>query len=164
VVHQEARASGVPVVWTDNVGFRQVMRDGMPGSPVPPRDAAALAGAIEALLADPARRSEWAARGRSLVVERYAWPTVARQVERIYEDVRAENGGGPRPRVRAWRRDRRRLPGPPAIAGPGDIAHAHTATTGGHLEGPGRPGPPALPRGSPGPASPGPRRSRPGWG
>jgi phosphatidylinositol alpha-mannosyltransferase len=153
VVLLEALASGVPVVWTDNVGFHQVMRDGMPGSPVPPRNAAALAGAIEALLADPARRSEWGTRGRNLVVERYAWPIVARQVERIYENVRAENGGGPRPPVRVWRRDRRRLTVPPTIAGPGDIAHANAATTDGDLEGPARSVPASLERGSRGPAS-----------
>ena len=145
-------ASGVPVVWTDNVGFHQVMRDGMPGSPVPPRSAAALAGAIEALLADPARRSEWATRGRNLVVERYAWPIVARQVEGIYETVRAENGGGPRPRVRVWRRERRRLTVSPSIAGPGDIAHAHPPATHGDLEGPAHSVPAVLEPGSRGPA------------
>ena len=34
----EALASGLPIVCADNVGFRQVIRDGVPGRFVPMRD------------------------------------------------------------------------------------------------------------------------------
>jgi len=52
----EAAASGLPVVATDIRGCRQVVDDGVTGRLVPPRDAAALAAAVEALAADPAGR------------------------------------------------------------------------------------------------------------
>src|SRR5262245_855093 len=42
VILLEALASGTPVVGADNVGFREVIRDGVPGLLVPPRDPARL--------------------------------------------------------------------------------------------------------------------------
>lgn len=89
VVLLEAMASGTPVVCADNVGFRQVIRDGVPGRFVPPRDAAALAAGIAELLDDPGRRARWGARGRTAVVDRYSWPSVTDQVEALYRDVLA---------------------------------------------------------------------------
>lgn len=93
VVLIEAMASGTPVVCADNVGFRQVIRDGVPGRFVPPHDAAAMAAGIGELLDDPARREEWAERGRRLVVERYSWPSVTDRVEALYRDVLADQPG-----------------------------------------------------------------------
>jgi phosphatidylinositol alpha-mannosyltransferase len=98
VVLLEAMASGTPIVCADNVGFRQVIRDDAPGRFVPPRDAAALAAGIGALLDDAAMRRDWAERGRRVAVERYSWPQVARQVEAVYLDVLARKGGRPETR------------------------------------------------------------------
>ena len=64
----EAAASGRPIVTTDMPGCREVVRDGENGFLVPPRDPAALAAAIERLVADPALRA--AAWGRPAA----AWP------------------------------------------------------------------------------------------
>lgn len=98
VVLLEAMASGTPVVCADNIGFRQVIRDGAPGRFVAPGDAGALAAGIGALLDDAALRADWGARGREIVVERYSWPQVARQVEAVYEEIRARKGARPNPR------------------------------------------------------------------
>lgn len=87
VILIEALASGTAVVCADNLGFQQVIRDGMPGRFVPMRDPERLAEGLEEVLADPARTAEWARRGRSLTVERYDWPGVARRVEALYLDV-----------------------------------------------------------------------------
>jgi phosphatidyl-myo-inositol alpha-mannosyltransferase len=87
VVLIEAMASGTPLVCADNVGFRQVIRDGAPGRFVPPRDAAALAAGIGELLDDPDARADWAARGRAIAVERYSWEGVARRVEEVYAEI-----------------------------------------------------------------------------
>ena len=103
VVLLEALASGTPVVGADNIGFRQVIRDDMPGLLVPPRDAEGLAAALGSLLDDPARRAEWARRGRALAEARYAWPNVARRIEALYGEILDENGSARRPAVRPWR-------------------------------------------------------------
>ena len=53
----EAMAAGLPIVASDIPGNRGLMRDGVEGVLVPPRDPPALAAAVERILADPA----WAA-------------------------------------------------------------------------------------------------------
>jgi colanic acid/amylovoran biosynthesis glycosyltransferase len=63
----EAMALGTPCVSTDVTGIPEVLRDGETGLMVPQRDPAALADAIERLLADPELRVELAGRARRLV-------------------------------------------------------------------------------------------------
>lgn len=111
VVLLEAMASGTPVVCADNIGFRQVIRDDVPGRFVPPRDAAALAAGIGALLDDPALRADWAVRGRGHVVDNYSWPRVTDSVEALYRDVleRAPGAGQSTPPA-GLRRNLRRNP------------------------------------------------------
>jgi phosphatidylinositol alpha-mannosyltransferase len=89
VILVEALASGTPIVCADNVGFRQVIRDGAPGRFVPMRDPAALAVAIGDVLDDAVLRGDWTARGRRIATERYDWPRVARRVEALYREVAA---------------------------------------------------------------------------
>jgi phosphatidyl-myo-inositol alpha-mannosyltransferase len=93
VVLLEALASGTPIVCADNVGFRQVIRDGAPGRFVPPDDTAALAAGLAEQLDDAALRRDWGERGRAAAVERYSWPEVARRVEELYLDVLASKDG-----------------------------------------------------------------------
>lgn len=57
----ECMANGTPLVATAVGGIPDVVQDGRTGILVPPDDAAALAGALADLLADPARRAELAA-------------------------------------------------------------------------------------------------------
>jgi phosphatidyl-myo-inositol alpha-mannosyltransferase len=95
VVLLEALASGTPIVCADNVGFRQVIRDGAPGRFVPPSDAAALAAGIAEQLDDAEMRREWGERGRRIAVERYSWPEVARRVEDVYLEILEAKGGVP---------------------------------------------------------------------
>lgn len=87
VILIEALASGTAVVCADNVGFRQVIRDGMPGRFVPMRDVGALADELDNVIVDQALRAEWATRGRALTYERYDWSGVARQVSDVYASV-----------------------------------------------------------------------------
>jgi colanic acid/amylovoran biosynthesis glycosyltransferase len=67
VVLIEAMASGVAVVASHLSGIPELVEDGVTGLTVPPGDEAGLAGAIEGLLADPARRAQLAAAGRRRV-------------------------------------------------------------------------------------------------
>ena len=102
VILLEALASGTPIVCADNVGFRQVLRHGIPGRFVPPRDPLALASALASLLDQERVREEWSLRGRALCEERYGWPAVAATIAALYEEVLEENGPGRRPMVRPW--------------------------------------------------------------
>ena len=87
VILIEALASGTPIVCADNVGFRQVLRDGAPGAFVPMRDPAALAAELATLLDDAPTRARWSSEGRAVAVERYDWPGVARAVADVYAEV-----------------------------------------------------------------------------
>jgi glycosyltransferase involved in cell wall biosynthesis len=72
----ECMAHGVPLVSTDVGGIADVLEDGRSVELVPRRDPAALAEALEALLADPERREQLAAAGaarlRPLAIDRVA--------------------------------------------------------------------------------------------
>lgn len=96
VVLLEALASGTPLVCADNIGFHQVVRDGMPGRFHTPHDPADLAAGIAAVLDDPDTGREAGALGRRLTEERYAWPGVADRIEAVYREVHAAKGGLPR--------------------------------------------------------------------
>ena len=69
----EAAAMSTPIVSTTIPGVAEIVEDGVNGSLVPPRDADALASAIEMLLNNPQLRSEYGAAGR-------------RKAEREYDD------------------------------------------------------------------------------
>lgn len=66
----EAMAVGTPVVSTDVRGIRDVVRDGDSGLLVPPRDAAALAAAIERVLDDSRLPAHLTAHARAFVAAR----------------------------------------------------------------------------------------------
>ena len=86
IVLLEAMATGTPVVASDLEAFRSVLEDGRCGVLVPVRDAAALAGALADLLADPQRREQLSARGREAVLP-YDWSAVTRSIVAVYETV-----------------------------------------------------------------------------
>jgi phosphatidyl-myo-inositol alpha-mannosyltransferase len=92
VILLEAFASGIPVVCADNIGFRQVIRDGAPGEFVPGDNPEALANGLATVLDDAGLREYWGQRGRAVAEERYAWPIVARQIEEIYVEVLESKG------------------------------------------------------------------------
>ncbi len=68
----EAAASGRPLVATDVPGCRDICRPDVSGLLVPARDAAALAGAIETLLASEDLRARLAAGARALVEREFS--------------------------------------------------------------------------------------------
>lgn len=67
----EAMMMGLPVVATDIRGSREEVVAGVTGLLVPTRDAAALAGAMAALVADPGLRRRYGAAGRERAREHY---------------------------------------------------------------------------------------------
>ncbi|MBI4365010.1 MAG: glycosyltransferase family 4 protein, partial [Candidatus Latescibacteria bacterium] len=86
IVLLEAMASGVPVVATDLPGYRTVLAPGAQGLAVPPRDPAALAGALGTLLLDPRMRRDMGDRGIE-TARRYAWPVIVERLEEIYHSL-----------------------------------------------------------------------------
>lgn len=92
IVLVEAMAMGLPVVCSDIGGYRDLVRDNREGLLVPARDPEALAGALGALLDNPARRAALAEAARASAA-RYAWPVVAAELAAIYEDAREAHRG-----------------------------------------------------------------------
>jgi phosphatidylinositol alpha-mannosyltransferase len=86
IVLVEAMSAGLPMVASDIPGYREVVRDGLEGRLVPPRDPAALAGAVAEILDDPDTAKRLGEAGRSRA-KRYSWETVAGEIEEIYREV-----------------------------------------------------------------------------
>jgi 2-deoxystreptamine N-acetyl-D-glucosaminyltransferase/2-deoxystreptamine glucosyltransferase len=82
----EAMAAGLPVVATRVGGTADLVRHGVNGLLVAPRDPAALAAAISQILADPAAAARMSAAARRTAAA-YAWPDLARQVLAVYRQV-----------------------------------------------------------------------------
>lgn len=89
----ELLASGAAVVTTPAGGLAQVVAEDEVALVVPERDPAALATAIDALVADPARRAALGRRARALVEARYTWTRTIAAFEAVYDRV-ASSGGG----------------------------------------------------------------------
>jgi glycosyltransferase involved in cell wall biosynthesis len=82
----EGMAAGLAPVATAIPGTREIVRDGVNGLLVPPRDSAALARGVERLLEDPAllQRVRVAAHADA---QSLGWPDIARQNLDVYERV-----------------------------------------------------------------------------
>lgn len=81
----EALAAGRPVVATDVGANAHLLGGGAFGVLVPPGDPAALAAAIDRLLANPARARALAAAGRAHVRATYSRDAMRRRFEQFYE-------------------------------------------------------------------------------
>lgn len=68
----EAMAAGRAVVGSSAGGMAEIIRHGVTGLLVPPRDSSAIAGAIVELLQDPRLRTSLAEEGRASVISAYA--------------------------------------------------------------------------------------------
>ena len=88
----EAMACGVPVIATQVGALPEVVKGEETGLLVPPRDAYALAAAIERLHGDGELRQRLAAAGRRRVERCFSWEQAARQVVDVYQEVLAARG------------------------------------------------------------------------
>jgi phosphatidylinositol alpha-mannosyltransferase len=86
IVLVEAMAAGLPVVASDIPGYREVVRDGVEGILVPPRDPVALADALGRVLGDADLAAALGEAGRDRA-RRYSWDAVAGEVESVYGEV-----------------------------------------------------------------------------
>jgi len=81
-------AHGLPVVSTSPSVPSAYLRDGENVALVPPRDSAALAVRLGALLDSPAERGRLAEGARKLAA-RVAWPAIAEETRAVYRRVLA---------------------------------------------------------------------------
>lgn len=90
IVQLEALSSGKPVVTTMLPGVRDVDSQGIASLHVQPKDPVALSGAIITLLKNTERSREMGRKGRNLVLERYSWPKVIEEIEKLYFMLRGD--------------------------------------------------------------------------
>jgi glycosyltransferase involved in cell wall biosynthesis len=83
----EAMASGKPVVATAPGGPSETVADGETGFLVPPSNPAAIAEALEKLLADQPRRMSMGEAGRKRACELFSLPRYVKEFEELYDSV-----------------------------------------------------------------------------
>lgn len=81
----EALATSLPVVATDVGGTGEIVIDGETGLLVRPKDAAAIAKAIEVFLNDPEKARQMGVAGRKLCEEKFSKDAMIKGVEALYE-------------------------------------------------------------------------------
>jgi glycosyltransferase involved in cell wall biosynthesis len=86
----EAAACARPVVATDVPGCREIVKDGVNGLLVPPKDSASLSRAIAKLLHDPGLRAQMGACGREIVLNEFSVDRIARQTLELYRELLAK--------------------------------------------------------------------------
>jgi histidinol-phosphate phosphatase family protein len=85
----EAMACARPVIGSAVGGVRSTVVDGRTGLLVPPKDAQALARALAALRADPARATAMGEAGLARARAEYTWAGVARRLAEVFAEVAA---------------------------------------------------------------------------
>ena len=84
IVALEAAAAGAPLVTTNVGGLGEAVIDGVTGLSCPPRDVAALAQAVRAVLDDPAAAQRRAVAARDRLTSDFDWHTVATRTAQVY--------------------------------------------------------------------------------
>jgi glycosyltransferase involved in cell wall biosynthesis len=83
----EAAACARPIVATDVPGCREIVRHNENGLLVPPRNAGALAQAIEKLIQDQAMRACMGVCGREIAIKEFSSERVARETLAVYREL-----------------------------------------------------------------------------
>jgi glycosyltransferase involved in cell wall biosynthesis len=86
IVNLEAMASGLPIVASRLGGIPDIVREGENGLLFQPGNVEELARAIRFLLDNPDERERMGRAGRRMV-EDYSWTRIARETEKIYQEL-----------------------------------------------------------------------------
>ena len=90
-----AYAAGRAVIATDVGGLGEVVRNGISGLVVPPRDSAAIAASAITLLDDDRLRETMGREALRLAESVYAWTTIAETTVKVYQSVSSPNENVP---------------------------------------------------------------------
>jgi glycosyltransferase involved in cell wall biosynthesis len=90
----EAMACGLPIVISKNVNIWREIKSAEAGL-VTECEAGACAAALRTLLANETLANKTGANGRHLVAAQFEWPSLARQLEAVYQDL-IRNGAHPK--------------------------------------------------------------------
>jgi glycosyltransferase involved in cell wall biosynthesis len=88
----EGAAVGRPLVTTDHTGCREAVREGENGLLVPPRDAAALADALEKLIQDQQLRARFGRRSLEIAREEFSIERVTEATLEVYGSLATRTG------------------------------------------------------------------------
>jgi glycosyltransferase involved in cell wall biosynthesis len=97
IAYLEAWLYRKPVIGCRIASTACVIDEGADGLLVHPRDPADLARALQALLADPARRRQMGERGHRKTLASFTWDRIAEKFERSYSEVLCCRAGASRP-------------------------------------------------------------------
>lgn len=90
----EAAAMGLPMVTTDVPGCREAVEPGVSGFLVPPRNAKALADALQRLIDDPALRERFGRQARLVAEARFGQAQILERVKDVYRQLLDRLPGG----------------------------------------------------------------------
>ncbi len=88
----EAMMSGLPVITTNTCGMKDVIRHERNGLLIPIRTPDAIVAAVQQLLGDSGLRERLGRQAQRDALEKYTWEKVARPIEVVYEQLRAQRG------------------------------------------------------------------------
>jgi glycosyltransferase involved in cell wall biosynthesis len=88
----EYMACGLPVVCADSGGCREIVRDGVSGYVIPPRDPVALAARLTYLREHPENRASMGAAGRARIAREFTVPRMVGDYVKAYEESIARRG------------------------------------------------------------------------
>lgn len=88
----QAMAAGLPVIATPVGGIPEVVRDGVSGLLIPPKDSDALGQAILSILPYPDVRRHMGEEGRRIVREQFSVDRMVDRTLRVYEEVLVSKG------------------------------------------------------------------------
>lgn len=87
IVYIEAMANDKPVIACKGEGPTGFIKDKETGILVEPKNVESVAGALDYLLSNPQKALEIAERGKKLVLEKYTWERICRQISDVYKSV-----------------------------------------------------------------------------
>ena len=83
----EAAACGLPIITTDIPGCREIVRNGVNGILVPPKNVQALVDALEMLIQNPTMRREVGTRGRHIAIAEFSEKQVVKETLDVYKEL-----------------------------------------------------------------------------